>query len=138
MGFIVSLVVVAVGAILRYATNVHSATWNIRTIGDILMVVGVVGFALSAIDWAYWEGWGPGGTGRHHRRTTVVHDAAGPPVHGADGYARTTYDPGYARTSYDQGAYNQGAYDQGAGPADQTVPVPPAGSTVEEEEHSVW
>jgi hypothetical protein len=71
MGFIGSLVVVAIGAVLRYATKAHAVTWNIRTIGDILMIVGVVGFFLSAIDWVYWEGWGSGGTGRY-RRTTVA------------------------------------------------------------------
>jgi hypothetical protein len=90
MGVAVGIIVAAVGAILRFATNFHSATWNIRTIGDILMIVGVVAFVLSVLAWAYWDGFGGGGT--VHRRHIVVQEPA-PPVYGPDGYARTTYDP---------------------------------------------
>jgi hypothetical protein len=90
MGVAVSIVVFAVGAILRFATNLQSSSWNIRTIGDILMIVGVVGFLVSAFAWAYWDGFGWGGTA-HRRTRTVIHEGA-PPVYGPNGYARTTYD----------------------------------------------
>jgi hypothetical protein len=86
MGFVVGILVVTVGAILRYATDFHSSTWNVRTIGDILMIVGVVGCVLAAAAWAYWDGF----AGRRAR--TVYRQASSlPPVHGPDGYARTTY-----------------------------------------------
>ena len=93
MGVVVSLIVFAVGAIFRYGMNVHSATWNVKAIGDILMIVGVVGFVLAAIAWAYWDGFGWGGIARR-RRTTVIGNTRGV-VHGPDGYARTSYEPTY-------------------------------------------
>ncbi len=90
MGVAISIIVFAVGAILRFATTMHSANWNIQTIGDILMIVGVVGFIVSVLSWAYWDGFGWGGTA-HRRRRSVVHESA-QPVYGPNGYARTTYD----------------------------------------------
>ncbi len=51
MGFILSIVVFAAGAILRWAVNAKVAGIELTTIGLILMVVGVVGFVLSAIQW---------------------------------------------------------------------------------------
>ena len=44
-----ALVLIAVGAILRYAVNVTAEGFNIHTIGLILMVVGVVGLVISLI-----------------------------------------------------------------------------------------
>lgn len=58
MGIGVSIVIFAVGAILRFATTVHSTNFNVHTIGVILMVVGVVGFIASLIFWASWGGFG--------------------------------------------------------------------------------
>jgi hypothetical protein len=65
MGVGVSIIVFAIGAILRFATTVHSTSFNIHTIGVILMVVGVVGFIVSAIYWSAWGGFG--GTRRSRR-----------------------------------------------------------------------
>jgi hypothetical protein len=53
-----SIVVFAIGAILRFATSVQSSSFNIHTIGVILMVVGVVGFVVSLIFWSSWGGFG--------------------------------------------------------------------------------
>jgi hypothetical protein len=66
MGIATSIVVFAVGAILPFATTVHTTNWNIHTIGVILMIVGAVGFVVSLIFWATWGGFG--GSGR--RRIT--------------------------------------------------------------------
>jgi hypothetical protein len=93
MGVGISIVVGAVGAILRFATNVHSSTWNIRTIGDILIIVAIVGLVLSIAAWAYWDGFGGGGGGGMMRRRRTVVSEPAPPVYGPHGYARTTYDP---------------------------------------------
>jgi type III secretory pathway component EscT len=51
MGLATSIIVFAVGAILKFATTVHSSSFNIQTIGVILIVVGVVGFIVSIIFW---------------------------------------------------------------------------------------
>ena len=129
-----SIVVAAIGAILRFATNVHSATWNVRTIGDILMIVGIFGFVLASLSWAYWDGWGFGGASRT-RRTTIIGQTR-EPVYGPHGYARTTYDPGYpmAPAAPVDPLTPVGAVEPVADPLDPTRPV----GTVIEEERSVF
>ena len=42
-----SLFLIAVGAILRFAVTADLSGIDIQTVGTILMVVGVVGFAIS-------------------------------------------------------------------------------------------
>jgi hypothetical protein len=71
MGIGVSIIVFAIGAILRFATTVQSSSFNIHTIGVILMVVGVVGFVVSAIYWSTW-----GGFGGMRRSRRVYRDSA--------------------------------------------------------------
>jgi len=46
-----SLFLLAVGAILRFAVTADLAGIDIQTVGTILMVIGVVGFAISL--WLY-------------------------------------------------------------------------------------
>jgi hypothetical protein len=81
MGTGVSLILIAVGAILAWAVNVSSSGFNVNTIGYILLVVGIVGFLLSLIFWSSWAG--PGylsrrrtvtDTGPAGSRRTVVED----------------------------------------------------------------
>ena len=97
MGIPVSLVLIAVGAILAFAVNQSSdSTVDIDVVGWILMAVGFVGLLLSLF---WWERMGPGYWGWHRggyayddaprrggyrgygRRRTVVEDEgpAGPP-----------------------------------------------------------
>jgi hypothetical protein len=45
---------IAVGAILRYAVNVHSSTINIATVGLILMIAGILGLVLALLYAAFW------------------------------------------------------------------------------------
>jgi hypothetical protein len=44
-----SLFLIAVGAILRYAVEVHVAGVNVHTVGVILMITGVVGLVLGLL-----------------------------------------------------------------------------------------
>jgi len=74
MGIGVSLVLVAIGAILTWAINATVSGVNIHTVGVILMIVGVVGLLLSLMFWSSW-----GGPVRGRRRTTYV-DEGPPPV----------------------------------------------------------
>jgi hypothetical protein len=76
MGLGVGIFLAAVGAVLAFAVNREVSGVNIHTIGWILLIVGIVGIALSMIFWSSWAG--PGyWSGR--RRTTVVDDGpAGP------------------------------------------------------------
>lgn len=55
MNFGVSLLLIAIGAILRFAVTVSTTGFNLHTIGDILMIVGVVGAILSALFWESWS-----------------------------------------------------------------------------------
>ena len=66
MGIGVSLVLIAVGAVLAFAVSVTGHGFNIHAIGIILLVVGAIGVVLSMIFWSSWGGVGGA------RRTTVV------------------------------------------------------------------
>jgi hypothetical protein len=68
MGIGVSLILIAVGAVLAFAVHVSTSGFNIHTIGWILLIVGAIGALLSLIFWSSWGGIGGG------RRTTVVRD----------------------------------------------------------------
>lgn len=50
-----AIFLIAVGAILRYATNVHVEGVSIDTVGLILMIAGVVGLVLSFFQEAIWS-----------------------------------------------------------------------------------
>jgi hypothetical protein len=66
MGIGVSLILIAVGAILTWAVEVSTSGINIDAVGVILMIVGLVGFILSLAFWSTW--WGPG----YFRRTVTT------------------------------------------------------------------
>jgi hypothetical protein len=68
MGVAMSLLLVAAGAIMRFAVSVTSTGFNIHMIGVILMIVGGVGFLTSL---AFWSSWGGFGGSSHRRETTV-------------------------------------------------------------------
>ena len=52
------IVLVVVGAIMRFAISVHTKGFNIHTIGLILMLVGIVGLMASLFAWNSWGGFG--------------------------------------------------------------------------------
>jgi hypothetical protein len=68
MGLGVSLILIAVGAILIWAIDVTASGVNVQAIGVVLLIVGLVGALLSMIFWSSWAG--PGYLTR--RRTTYV------------------------------------------------------------------
>jgi hypothetical protein len=70
MGIVASMLLVAVGAIMRFAVSVQGHGFNVHTTGVILMIVGIVGAVISIGFWASW-----GGVGHSGRRSQVV---AGP------------------------------------------------------------
>ena len=65
MGIGVSLILIAVGAVLAFAVHVTTSGLNVNTVGYILLVVGVVGALISLVFWSSWGGVGS-------RRRTVV------------------------------------------------------------------
>jgi hypothetical protein len=78
MGIGVSLILIAVGAVLAFAIHATTSGFNIHTVGYILLAVGVVGILLSMMFWSSWGGFGSRRTvvedGPATRRRTVVHD----------------------------------------------------------------
>ena len=71
MGLGVGIFLTALGAVLAFAVNTSVSGIEIKTIGWILMAVGILGIVLSMIVWSSWGG--PGGS----RRRTVVDDGPG-------------------------------------------------------------
>jgi hypothetical protein len=58
MGIIISLILIAVGAILTWAVHSTSGTIDVDVVGVVLMVVGLVVFLISLVLWRTW--WGAG------------------------------------------------------------------------------
>ena len=74
MGLGLSLILIAVGAVMAWAVHVNTTGFNIHTVGYILLVVGIIGGLLSMIFWSSWAG--PGYLTRSRR--TYVDE--GPPA----------------------------------------------------------
>jgi sulfite exporter TauE/SafE len=54
MGLGTSLLLIAVGAILRFAVNVTTQGFNLHTVGVILIVLGLVGLLISLLWMTAW------------------------------------------------------------------------------------
>ena len=67
MGLGVSILLVAVGAILVWGVTSDAEGIDVDAIGVILMVVGLLGFVLSMLFWSSW-----GGVGGYRRRRTYA------------------------------------------------------------------
>jgi len=78
MGIGVSLILIAVGAVLAFAVHVSTSGFNLHTVGYILLAVGAIGILLSLMFWSSWGGFGSRRTvvedAPAARRRTVVHD----------------------------------------------------------------
>jgi hypothetical protein len=92
VGLIISLIVIAVGAILAFAVTDQPSGVDIDVVGWILMIVGLVGFLLTLAFWSSW--WGPGywrraryvegdpyaRRPRYGRREEIVEEEEAPPA----------------------------------------------------------
>ncbi len=54
MGIGTSLLLIAVGAILRFAVTVSTHGFNLHTVGVILLVIGVIGLVISVFWMTVW------------------------------------------------------------------------------------
>ena len=66
MGIGVSLLLIAIGAILTWAVTATVSGVDLDTVGIILMVVGAAGGLISLVFWSSWGGFG-GRTARDRR-----------------------------------------------------------------------
>ena len=71
MGIVLSLLMIAVGAIIRFAVTAKGNGFNVGTAGMVLMIVGAIGAVLSIAFWASWGGFGHRGTGTTTQSTVV-------------------------------------------------------------------
>ena len=72
MGLGVSLILIAVGAVMAWAIHVSTTGFNVNTIGYILLAVGIIGALLSLVFWSSWAG--PGYFTEGGRRRTVIEE----------------------------------------------------------------
>ena len=56
MGIGVSILLIAVGAILAFAVSAEASGVDLQTVGWIVLVVGLLGLVLSMIFWSSWGG----------------------------------------------------------------------------------
>jgi hypothetical protein len=93
MGISVSILLIAIGAILTWGVTAEAEGLDVNAIGVILLIVGLLGLVLSLLFWSSWGGFRrrtayvDRGVAVHPdpvapRRTTVVEEedvAPGPP-----------------------------------------------------------
>jgi hypothetical protein len=90
MGIVISLVLIAFGAILTWAVSSTSGSIDVNLVGVILMVVGIVVFLISLVLWRTW--WGAGVWGGWY--------GEGPAGAGGPVVRRRVYRPAARRTTY--------------------------------------
>jgi hypothetical protein len=64
MGIAVSILLIAVGAVLTWGVTATAEGLDVNAIGVILLIVGLLGLVISMIFWSSWGGF--------HRRATYV------------------------------------------------------------------
>ena len=72
MGISVSILLIAVGAILTWAVTTTVSGIDINVVGVILMIVGAAGGLISLVFWSSWGGLGG------WRRETVYREGSDP------------------------------------------------------------
>jgi hypothetical protein len=79
MGLSFSLLLTAAGAVLIWAVNVTTSEINVHTVGIILFIAGIVGFAVSLFFWSSWGGFGARRAGVDHA-TVITEQHAEPRI----------------------------------------------------------
>ena len=73
MGISLSILLMAVGAVLAWAVTAEVSGIDVQVAGIILLIIGAIGFVASLVFWSSWGGFGAregGGSAAAH--TTVV------------------------------------------------------------------
>ena len=76
MGISLSILLVAVGAVLAWAVSAEVSGVDIQAVGVILLIVGILGFIASLVFWSSWGGFGAARErgGSSGSQTTVIKD----------------------------------------------------------------
>jgi hypothetical protein len=110
MGIAVSLLLIALGAILAWGVTGHVHGLDVTAIGVIVLVIGLVGLILTMLFWHSW--WGPG----YARRSAYA--APGP------GYGRRRW-YGYGPWSRGGAVVEEEEVGPGPGPGGPPAAGPP-------------
>lgn len=74
MGISISILFLAIGAILTWAVSAEVSGLDITAVGVILMIVGAIGLVVSLVFWSSWGGFGGANGSGGSPQTTVVKD----------------------------------------------------------------
>ena len=74
MGISLSILLIAVGAVLAWAVNAEVSGVDITAVGIILLVVGIIGLLVSLVFWSSWGGFGRARDGGGQNKTIVERD----------------------------------------------------------------
>lgn len=72
MGISLSILLIAVGAILAWAVDAEVSGIDLQVAGIILVVVGAIGFVASLVFWSSWGGFGNRDAATGGQNTTIV------------------------------------------------------------------
>ena len=73
MGISLSILLIAVGAVLAWAVTAEVSGVDITAVGIILLIVGIIGLLVSLV---FWSSWGGFGGARERRRSEHDHRRA--------------------------------------------------------------
>ena len=76
MGISLSILLIAVGAILAWAVNAEVSGIDLQVAGIILVIVGAIGIVASLVFWSSWGGFGGRDTAGGQNTTVVERDRA--------------------------------------------------------------
>jgi hypothetical protein len=71
MGISLSILLMAVGAVLAWAVSAEVSGIDLQVAGIILLVIGAIGFVASLVFWSSWGGFG-GRDAAGGQNTTIV------------------------------------------------------------------
>jgi hypothetical protein len=77
VGISLSILLIAIGAVLAWAVSAEVSGVDIQVMGVILLIVGALGFVASLVFWSSWGGFSgarDGGGGGSSPQTTVIKD----------------------------------------------------------------
>jgi hypothetical protein len=72
MGISLSILLLAIGAVLAWAVSAEVSGIDIQAVGVILMVVGALGLLVSLVFWSSWGGFGSRDAAAGGQNTTIV------------------------------------------------------------------
>jgi hypothetical protein len=74
MGISLSILLLAIGAVLTWAVSAEVSGMDINAVGVILMIVGAIGLLVSLVFWSSWGGFGSRDAAGGGSQTNIIKD----------------------------------------------------------------